>query len=52
MLMYGIQPKMPIDRKITVKIDAPMAKKFITDMQEALYRAHKNILKAQEAQKR
>src|SRR4051812_27011687 len=51
MLMYGVQPKMPIDWKITVKTDAPTAKKFITEMQEALHRAHENILKAQEAQK-
>src|SRR5215212_1590244 len=32
MLMYGVQPRMPIDRKITVKTDAPSAKKFITEM--------------------
>src|SRR4051812_38867894 len=52
MLMYGVKPKMPIDQKITVKMDAPSAKKFITEMQEALHRARENILKAQEAQKR
>ena len=51
MLIYGIQPRMPIDWKIMVKIDASSAKKFITEMQEALYRARENILKAQEAQK-
>src|SRR5215212_1537191 len=51
MLMYGVQPRMPIYWKITVKIDAPSAKKFITEMQEALHRACENILKAQEAQK-
>src|SRR3954454_17400520 len=32
-------------------MDAPSAKKFIADMQEALHRARENILKAQEAQK-
>ena len=48
--MYGIQPKMPIDQKIMVKMDAPTAKKFIVNMQEALHRAQENILKAQEAQ--
>src|SRR3954471_2375260 len=37
MLMYGVQPKMPIDQKIMVKMDAPPAKKFITDIQEALH---------------
>ena len=52
MLMYGVQPRMPIDQKIMVKMDASSAKKFITDMQEALHRARENILKAQEAQKR
>src|SRR4051794_26201029 len=49
--MYGMQLRMPIDWKIMVKTDAPLAKKFITDMQEALHRACENILKAQEAQK-
>ena len=49
--MYGVQPRMPINQKIMVKMDAPTAKKFITEMQEALHRARENILKAQEAQK-